>query len=239
VIGPLSCLIRLARRSCGGIGCESAGVTTPATHLRGMCNDYEQNVSWAQYRAAMRAADIAIAERQSGLDLPQSDDVRIGSTAPIARQAGNLVELAPMRFGLPPTDPRGGPIFNFRSDGRHFANSNRCLVIASAFYEFTGTNYPKTKHRFTLNGADMMAIAGIWRAGGGNQPDAFAMLTTAPPGPDVAPIHNRQIVVLPLESWRAWLDLSMPEDVLLRPLPAGSLSVGVVRRGREEDPALI
>jgi putative SOS response-associated peptidase YedK len=95
-----------------------------------------------------------------------------------------------MHFGMPPTNPRGDPIFNLHSERRHFANSNHCLVIASAFYEFTGTSYPKTKHRFALNSADVMAIAGIWRAGVGNQPDTFAMLTTAP-GPDVAPIHNR------------------------------------------------
>ena len=65
--------------------------------------------------------------------------------------------------------------------------------------------------------------------GGDNQPDAFAMLTTAP-GPDVAPIHNRQVVVLRPENWRAWLDLSMPEEDLLRPFPAGVLNVEVVRR---------
>ena len=157
---------------------------------------------------------------------------------PVARQAGNLVELAPMRFGTHPTNPRGGRIFNFRSEGRHFANSNRCLVIASGFYEFTGTTYPKTKHRFTLNEAPCMAIAGIWRPGRGNQPDAFAMLTTAP-GPDVVSIHNRQVVVLRPENWCAWLDLSGPEEELLRPLPAGSLSVEIVRRGREEEPTLI
>jgi putative SOS response-associated peptidase YedK len=203
-----------------------------------MCNDYEQNVAWAQYRAAMRAADLAIAERQSGLDLPPARDVWIGNTGPVARQAGDVVELAPMRFGMPPTNPRGGPIFNLRSEGRHFANSHRCLVIASGFYEFTGTSYPKTKHRFTLNDAPCLAIAGIWRPGNGNQPDAFAMLTTAP-GPDVVPIHNRQVVVLRPADWRAWLDLSMPEAELLRPLPAGSLNVEVVRRGREEEPALI
>jgi putative SOS response-associated peptidase YedK len=203
-----------------------------------MCNDYEQHVAWAQYRAAMRAADIAIAERHNGLDLPQADDVRIQDMGPVAHQAGNLVELIPMRFGLPPTNPRGIPIFNFRSEGRNFANSNRCLVIASAFYEFTGTSYPKTKHRFTANGADVMAIAGIWIAGDGNQPDAFAMLTTAP-GPDVAPIHNRQVVVLRPKDWCAWLDLSAPEAELLRPLPAGSLGVEVVRLGREEEPELL
>lgn len=82
--------------------------------------------------------------------------------------------------------PRHGPLFNLRSEGRHFANSNRCLVIASGFFEFTGASYPKTKQRFTLDDAPCMAIAGIWRAGGGNQPDALAMLTTAP-GPDVVP----------------------------------------------------
>jgi putative SOS response-associated peptidase YedK len=105
-----------------------------------MCNDYEQNVSWSQYRAAMRAADIAIAERQSGLNLPQTDDVRIRDIGPVARQAGNLVELAPMRFGMDPPNPRGGPIFNFRFEGRHFTNSNRYLVIASGFY---GLNPPQ------------------------------------------------------------------------------------------------
>jgi putative SOS response-associated peptidase YedK len=39
-----------------------------------------------------------------------------------------------------------------------------------------------------------MAIAGLWREGEGNQPPTFTMLTTEP-GPDVAPTHNRQVVV--------------------------------------------
>jgi putative SOS response-associated peptidase YedK len=197
-----------------------------------MCNDYEQNVAWAQYRAAMRAADLPIDERQSDVDLPAVPDVWISTAGPVARRAGDVVELAQMRFGMAPAKLHHGPLFNLRSEGRHFAKSNRCLVIASGFYEFTGTSYPKTKHRFTLNDAPCMAFAGVWRAGGGNQPDAFAMLTTAP-GPDVAPIHNRQVVVLRPEMWRAWLDLSVPEAELLRPLPAGSLAVEIVRRGRE------
>jgi putative SOS response-associated peptidase YedK len=56
------------------------------------------------------------------------------------------------------------------------------------------------------------------------------MLTTEP-GPDVAPIHNRQIVVLRPEDWRHWLDLSRSERELLRPLSAGSLNVEIVRQG--------
>jgi putative SOS response-associated peptidase YedK len=100
-----------------------------------------------------------------------------------------------MRFGFPPSNPRFGPVFNFRSEGRRFDKSNRCLVPASAFFEFTGKKYPKAKHRFALAAAPFMAIAGLWREGQGNQPPSFTMLTTAP-GPDVAPYHDRQVAVL-------------------------------------------
>jgi hypothetical protein len=31
--------------------------------------------------------------------------------------------------------------------------SNRCLIPASAFFEFTGKKYPKAKHRFVLKGS--------------------------------------------------------------------------------------
>jgi putative SOS response-associated peptidase YedK len=77
-----------------------------------------------------------------------------------------------------------------RSEGRHFANSSRCLIPASAFFEFTGKKYPKAKHRFALRGSPITAIAGLWREAQGNHPPSFTMLTTAP-GPDIAPYHNR------------------------------------------------
>jgi putative SOS response-associated peptidase YedK len=194
-----------------------------------MCNDYEQHVTWAQYKKALESVSVTIPPRQGELDLRQADDVRINDVAPVMRAAGdNTIELAPMNFGFPPPRPKASPVFNFRSEGRRFADSKRCLIPASAFFEFTGTKYPKAKHRFTLNDASFMAIAGLWREGQGNQPDTFTMLTTEP-GPDVAPIHNRQLVVLRPEDWTAWLDLSKPEGELLRALPKGSLSVETVR----------
>jgi putative SOS response-associated peptidase YedK len=103
--------------------------------------------------------------------------------------------LVPMTFAFPPARPGGVPVFNFRSEGRHFANSNRCLIPASAFFEFTGKKYPKAKHRFALGGSPITAIAGLWREAQGNHPPTFTMLTTAP-GPDVVPCHNRQVVVV-------------------------------------------
>jgi putative SOS response-associated peptidase YedK len=160
-----------------------------------MCNDYEQHVRWAEYCKMMQALELRIPSRQSELDLPQTDDVRINDTGPVMRAAGDEIELVPMTFSFPPGRPGGAPVFNFRSEGRHFDKSGRCLIPASAFFEFTGKRYPKAKHRFALKGSPITAIAGIWREGHGNHPPSFTMLTTAP-GPDVIPYHNRQVVVL-------------------------------------------
>jgi putative SOS response-associated peptidase YedK len=50
------------------------------------------------------------------------------------------------------------------------------------------------------------------------------MLTTAP-GPDVAPYHDRQIVVLNRSDWLRWLDPEISAKEILRPLPEGTLLV--------------
>ncbi len=50
-------------------------------------------------------------------------------------------------------------------------------------------------------------------------------MLTAEPGPDVAPYHNRQIVVLGPDDWNRWLDPATPPGEVLRPAPAGSLDV--------------
>jgi putative SOS response-associated peptidase YedK len=50
------------------------------------------------------------------------------------------------------------------------------------------------------------------------------MLTTEP-GPDVAPYHDRQIVILRRDDWAKWLDPEQPSSPLLKPLPEGSLEV--------------
>jgi putative SOS response-associated peptidase YedK len=197
-----------------------------------MCNEYEQHVAWGEYRKLMRQLELTIPARQSELSLPMADDVKIGDSGPVMRSAGDMIELVSMRFGFPPAKPKGGPIFNFRSEGRRFGESKRCLIPASAFFEFTGKKYPKAKHRFILQNAPFMAIAGLWREGEGNQPPSFAMLTTEP-GPDVEPYHNRQVVVLRPKEWGSWIHLTKPEAELLRPLPAGSLEVQTVRPGSD------
>ncbi|MBN8956155.1 MAG: SOS response-associated peptidase [Rhizobiales bacterium] len=196
-----------------------------------MCNDYEQHVRWAEYCKMMQDLALDIPTQQTELDLPQADDIKINDRGPVMRAAGNHVELVPMNFSFPPSG-RGGPVFNFRSEGRRFENSNRCIIPASAFFEFVGKKYPKAKYRFELKGSPITAIAGLWREGQGNHPPSFTMLTTSP-GEDIAPYHNRQVVILAPSDWSAWLYLTKPESELLRPLPKGSLGVELVRSGSD------
>ncbi len=54
--------------------------------------------------------------------------------------------------------------------------------------------------------------------------EAFTMLTV-PPGPDVAPYHDRQIAILDRADWATWLDPRCQRRRVLKPLPAGSLAV--------------
>ncbi len=191
-----------------------------------MCNDYEQHVSHTAYLDAVRGLDLDAAAGPS--DLPEADDIRIGDLGPVLVASGNGAALRPMKFGWKAPRPKAAPVFNFKSDGRHFDKSKRCVVILSGFFEFTGSKYPKAKHRFTLTGSPVMGIAGLWHEAEGDEPESFTMLTTAP-GPDIAPYHDRQVCVLAPADWAAWLFLTRPEADLLKPLPAGALTVELVR----------
>ncbi len=110
------------------------------------------------------------------------------------------------------------------SIGRPALSGGRCLVPASHFFEFTGSKSPKSKWKFTKAGEDWFCFAGLWRRIPDGAGEAFTLLTTEP-GSDVAPIHDRQMVILDRVDWLAWLDLTLPETELLRPL-SGRVSGG-------------
>src|SRR6478752_1207908 len=87
-------------------------------------------------------------------------------------------------------------------------------------HEFIQFRWGFPPARFKKAGEDWFCFAGLWRPMPEGQGAAFTLLTTEP-GPDVAPIHDRQMVILERADWSAWLDLTRPEAELLRPLPAG------------------
>jgi len=184
-----------------------------------MCNDYKYVdppdalvKAFSQLKIPLRWSTGAAP------NYPPYDEIRVSQTAPIIRGGSHGVALSITPWAW--KSPNGKPVFNFRSEGRSFAKSDRCLIPANGFYEFTAPTTPskkrKDKHLFTLHGEPWFWIAGLVKEG------AFTMLTTTP-GPDVAPYHGRQICVLPPADGMAWLDLSRTEAELLRPLPGGSL----------------
>lgn len=201
-----------------------------------MCNDYERHIEWAAYEKALAEAQLGPTSTAGADDLPSAHDVCVGDTAPVMVAAGNAVALAPMRWGFTPQRPGGAPVFNFKSENRDFTASRRCLIPASAFFEFTGNSSPKSKWRFELAEAPVFAVAGLWREDAAGP--AFTMLTTAP-GVDVAPYHDRQIVVLPPARWGDWLYLAAPDPALVAPLAAGSLSVRLARQGKDPVPTAL
>lgn len=50
-------------------------------------------------------------------------------------------------------------------------------------------------------------------------------MLTMEPGPDIAPYHDRQIVILERKDWASWLDPSVSAKSLIKPLQAGTLVV--------------
>ncbi len=192
-----------------------------------MCNDYGNRIAYSTYVEEFSQLRLPLILPIAAPNLEPRDDIWPTEIAPIIRRHGNGIELAQLRWGFPPGRPKAPPVINFRSEGRRFA-SRRCLVPASHFFEFTGPKSPKSKWRFTKSGEEWFCFAGLWRTSQGDAPASFTLLTTEP-GPDVAPIHDRQMVVLERDDWIAWLDLTRPEGELLRPLPQGSLMAEQVR----------
>jgi len=192
-----------------------------------VCNDFGNRIPYSAYVEAFSHLRLPLKVPAAPPNLEPLDDIWPTETAPVLRLKDDGVELAQLRWGFAPGRPKAGPVINFRSEGRRFAGG-RCLVPASHFFEFTGAKSPKSKWRFTKAGEAWFCFAGLWRPATGDTPEAFTLLTTEP-GPDVAPIHNRQMVALERADWFAWLDLSRPEADLLRALPAGSLDVEQVR----------
>ncbi len=192
-----------------------------------MCNDFGHDIPYGVLVEAFSDIRIPVRFPQAAPNLEPREDLWPAETAPVIRQIAGGAEFATLRWGFPPPRPKAGPIINVRSDGRRF-RAGRCLVPVSHFFEFTGARSPKSKWKFTRTGAAWFCLAGLWRPASQDAGDAFALLTTSP-GPDIAPIHDRQVVVVDRANWATWLSGDANETTLLVPLPAGALGVAQVR----------
>jgi putative SOS response-associated peptidase YedK len=102
----------------------------------------------------------------------------------------------------------------------------RCLVPATHFFEWTGEKGAKTMWRFTRTGAELFCFAGLWDRAhtADGTVESFTILTCAP-GPDCAPYHTRQPVILEPDQWGLWLDLTADAAPLMKAGGAGVIQV--------------
>lgn len=194
-----------------------------AERLVSMCNDYARELELGRILKLQEQMGAPFPMAWSKGRIPNeagpTDHIKISEKGVIVRaeDAGYVAEAITWAW----KGPNGKPVFNFKSDGRSFADSRRLLILAAGFYEYTPPANPKVKlkdqHFFTMAEQEWFWIAGIEKHG------CFTMLTTAP-GPDIKPYHDRQICVLEPKDEPAWLKLSQPEDKLLLPLPVGSFA---------------
>ena len=192
-----------------------------------MCNEQRRRIALGQIRDDWSQTRIPLRFPEGLPNLAPLESIRITDPNAIIRaseEAEGEAELVVRRWSWP--GPNRKPVYNFRSDGRTFGRG-RCLIVADGFYEFTAPADPQKKRKdkwlFTLADEPWFCIAGLWR----RDPqvgEAYTMLT-CPPGPDIAPYHDRQMCVLRRDAWGRWLDPAAPSAELLGPLPKGSLKV--------------
>lgn len=195
-----------------------------------MCNEHRRTVELGRISDAFAQLRIPLRFPEGAPNLAALESIRITDPSALVRARGEDIELVQRRWSWP--GPTGKPVFNYRGEGREFGNGatgGRCLIVADGFYEYTvpadggGKGRKKDRWLFTRKGEDFFCIAGIWRTDA-KVGEACTMLTVEP-GPDVAPYHGRQIVVLERSDWGRWLDASAPAAALLQPSPAGTFEV--------------
>lgn len=192
-----------------------------------MCNEYSRDVplDWlVEQFSETKLPPFVWEDGRIPTDLEGKPSVRIRDTAPIVRlREGKLIGAMATWAWLAPS---GKPVFNFVSEGRDFRASDRVLIPATGFYEYTAPSTPKVKlkdqYLFSMAGEAWFWVAGIVRD------SFFTMLTTAP-GSDVASFHDRQIVTLAPVEGLGWLSAFAPLGEMLRVPQAGTLQVRTLR----------
>lgn len=103
----------------------------------------------------------------------------------------------------------------------------RCLVPADGFYEWRTEDGARQPYLIRPKEGGVFAFAGLWESAidpDGGEIDTAAIIT-ATAGADIAPLHNREPVVILRENFARWLDpdetKSNDARALLHAQPAG------------------
>ena len=186
---------------------------------------------------------IAYAFRVPAQPVAKRFNIAPTQQAPVIRAAndGSARELAMMRWGLVPSWAKdlkvGTRMINARSDGveskpafREAVKQRRCIVPATGFFEWQGEPGHKQPFAITLPQQQLIAFAGLWerwKAPGGEALETFTIVTTDA-NEQVAPIHDRMPVILPMEAIDTWLHAPAPEAAKLLVPWTGPLALRAV-----------
>jgi putative SOS response-associated peptidase YedK len=137
------------------------------------------------------------------------------------REPAGRRSLAALRWGLVAPwadDPKAGPpLINARAESlldkptfRGAFQRRRCLVPADGYYQWREGDASKQPYLIARRDRAPFAFAGIWeRWGPRHDPaaalDSFTIITTQA-NDFLSAFHHRMPVVLPAESYTAWLD---------------------------------
>ncbi len=139
-------------------------------------------------------------------------------------------------------------MFNARSETawekpsfRHAAARRRCLIPATAFYEWEHYGKNKIPWSFRVKDEKVFSLGGIWEqwtGPNGEEIDSCAILTTAA-NPLMKKIHDRMPVIIHPDNYSAWLDSEkcFADDVaaLLAPYAADEMSAEPLQNGIPDD----
>jgi putative SOS response-associated peptidase YedK len=194
-----------------------------------MCGRYDLSTNPAAIRAKFAVPSVP--------DLAANADLRPTNTGLVVRlNVDGARECVGLRWGLIPfwsKDAKiGNTLFNARAETlamksafREAFRRRRCLVVASAFYEWAGVPGHKIKHRISLPESPLMAMAGVWEhwrdPADGREIRTFT-IATCEPNLQMQAIHNRMPVILPSDALDVWL-----REASIAPLApyAGALNI--------------
>lgn len=186
----------------------------------------------------------------------------IAPTQPIAvvRLAEGRREFALLRWGLLPPwvkDPRAfSVLFNARGESaldkpafRAAMRYRRCLIPFDGFYEWRQKGARKQPYYIRARDGGPMAFAGLWESWmgpNGEEMETAAIVTTTA-NLQLAPLHDRMPVILPLEAFDLWLDCKNVDAetaaALIAPAREGLLEIypvsEAVNRAANDTAALI
>jgi putative SOS response-associated peptidase YedK len=181
-----------------------------------MCGRFTNRLTWRELVALYRLTVPAQPER----NLPARYNIGPTTTIDAVIERDGRRELVPMRWGLVPSwwkkrAKETPATFNARAETvaekpmfRAAFKRNRCLIPASGYYEWKGTETGKQPYYFSTENGSPLTVAGLWDEWKDIETGAplkSCTMIIAEANEFVSKIHDRMPALLTPYQFEAWL----------------------------------